>query len=699
MRLFVLCLATSLLMGSLGFAQSNHTRELLPVPAHLSWQEGSLALDPDFTITSVGVSDARIELALRRMAERLGRAVPILKGTEPPRDASLVVEVTGASRAIQSVDDDESYSLSVTPKRAHLKAQNALGILRGLETFLQLVSREPRGPVVPAVTIEDRPRFAWRGLLIDACRHWQGVDVIKRNLDGMAAVKMNVLHWHLTEDQGFRVESRVFPRLHEQGSEGHYYTQDQIKDVIAYARDQGIRVVPEFDMPGHATAWLVGHPELGSAGGPYEITKRWGISDNAFDPSKEEVYRFAEAFLAEMTTLFPDDYVHIGGDEVTGRHWNANPRILDFMYAHDLRDKHDLQAHFTARVSQILARHGKKMVGWDEILRSDLPKHALIQSWRGTNGLVRAARQGYDSILSHGYYLDHMVSAATHYAVDPIPPDSPLRPAEKLRVLGGEACMWGEFVSPETIDSRVWPRAAAVAERLWSPSEVRDIDDLYRRLEHLSLHLETLGLMHRSNYTPMLQRLVGSGPVEPMKLLADVVEPVKFYGRGTMRAYTTETPLNRLVDAARPESLAARRIRGEVDQLVRSGPAFSTGEAIQSAFLSWKNNHSTLDPLLASSPLGSEARSLSRDLSALGDLGLQALQHLVSSAPVPPSWFEEAEYVLEKAEVPRAEVELAIVPAVRKLVLAASQKDKLKTLSIEEWSAELDAQLEAHPRP
>ena len=248
--------------------------------------------------------------------------------------------------------------------------------------------------------------------------------------------------------------------------------------------------------------------------------------------------------------------------------------------------------------------------------------------------------------------------------------------------------MWSEFVSPETIDSRLWPRTAAVAERLWSPEEVRDLDDMYRRLEIESTRLEALGLKHRANYAPMLERITGGKPIASLRVLADLVEPVKLYRRGEMRTYTSATPLDRLVDAARPESMAARHFSSEVDRLVREGPK-ETG-ALRKELSLWKDNHTTLDPILAPSPLGLELRSLSRELSEVGRVGLEALSSIESGKTPEGAWREQASHTLERAGRVEAEVELAIVAPVRKLVLAAENADALKGLPGEKRNEFLD---------
>ncbi len=383
---------------------------------------------------------------------------------------------------------------------------------------------------MPVVTIKDQPRFAWRGLLIDVGRHFIPLDVLERNLDGMAAVKMNVLHWHLYDNEGFRVESKRFPKLQESGSDGLYYTQDEIREFVAYAHDRGIRVVPEFEMPGHSRSLFAGYPEVASGPRPYTIEP--GGADAVMDPTREETYKFIDKFIAEMAKLSPDEYFHIGGDEVNGHQWDANPKIQAFIRAHGMKNNQDLQAYFNQRLQKILSKHHKIMMGWDEVLHPDLPKTVVVQSWRGQQSLASAAQQGYSGLLSFGYYLDLMWPASRHYAVDPMSgAAASLNPEEKSRILGGEACMWSEWVTPENIDSRIWPRNAAIAERLWSPPEVQDPGSMYRRLAELNWHLEWLGLTHRSSMILALYRMAGTDDVATLRTLAEVVEPVKDYAR------------------------------------------------------------------------------------------------------------------------------------------------------------------------
>ena len=585
-----------------------------------------------------------------------------------------------------SVEEDESYTLEVNERQAVLRAATVVGALRGLETFLQLLEGDRGGFYVPAVTIDDRPRFRWRGLLVDIGRHFEPMEVLKRNLDAMAAVKLNVLHWHLTEDQGFRIESKKFPKLHRLGSDGHFYTQEQAREVIAYAAARGIRVVPEFDMPGHATSWVVGHPELASAPGPYTIERRPGVFEPTLDPTREETYKLLEGFLGEMAALFPDAYMHIGGDENTGRQWRLNPKIQEFMKQKGIKDNHALQTYFNQRLLKILQKHGKRMMGWDEIFQPELPKDVAIHSWRGSKALAEAARRGYDGVLSNGYYIDLAFPASDHYLNDPLPEGHGLSDAEAAHVLGGEATMWGEWVTPETIDSRVWPRTAAVAERLWSPREVRDVEDMYRRLAVVSVRLEELGLTHEKNQAMMLRRLAG-GPYPPaLETLASFVEPVKEYRRYQQRPQTMLSPLTGLVDAARPDSAAARGFTRRVNLLLSDAPRFALHfSTLRDTLTSWRDAGPVLEVLIDKSPALAEARPLARDLSSAGAIGLEALSYIQQGVAPAAEWRDARLAALAELEKPKAALEFPFLPALRELVHAAHEQTALRDTAPADW--------------
>ena len=651
---------------------------LMPLPASVQIKTGQLVIDPSFSVGISGPSDAQLRRAVERFLDDLRRQTGMppfdIKVTDAAQ-AKLVVHSERGSKPVQQLGEDESYVLDVSPAGARLNATTPLGVMRGLQTFLQLVQTTSDGFAAPAIAIEDKPRFPWRGLMIDVGRHFIPLDGLKRNLDGMAAVKLNVFHWHLSENQGFRIESKKFPKLQQMGSDGLYYTQDEVRELIAYARDRGIRVVPEFDMPGHSTAWFVGYPELASGPGPYQIERKWGVFDPAMDPTEERTYKFLDAFIEEMAQLFPDQYFHIGGDEVNGKEWDANPKIQAFMRAHGLKTNQDLQAYFNTRVQKILSKHGKTMVGWDEILRPDLPKDIVVQSWRGQDSLAAAAKQGYRGLLSFGYYVDLMWPASRHYAVDPIADGAAnLTPDEKKLILGGEACMWSEYVSPENIDSRIWPRTAAIAERLWSRQDVTDVNSMYQRLEQVSRWLDWLGLTHNSSYEPMLRRIAGSNDVSALQTFTDVVEPVKDYNREELAIVeaTSLSPVNRVIDAARPESASARHFGNLVDALLAGKTDPETKQEIRALLIRWRDNQNNLQRLETQSFLLTEVIPISQDLSAVAATGLQALDYIDRGERAPGTWATQQFASLEQAQKPKAQLLLMVAPSVQKLVEVSS---------------------------
>ena len=662
---------------------------LMPVPSSVRFGSGRLAIDKTFTVAANGHVDERLRAGIDRAMRRLeGRTVlELARGlSTDAASAKLLIEARGPGRAVPSVEEDESYTLEVNERQATLRAPTVVGALRGLETFLQLLDGDREGFYVPAVSIDDRPRFRWRGLLIDISRHFEPMDVLKRNLDAMAAVKLNVFHWHLTEDQGFRIESKKFPKLHQMGSDGNFYTQEQAREVIAYAAARGIRVVPEFDMPGHATAWVVGHPELASAPGPYTIERRPGIFEPTLDPTREEVYKLLDGFLGEMAALFPDAYMHIGGDENAGKQWDANPQIQAFMKEKGLKDNHALQTYFNQRLLKILQKHGKRMMGWDEIFQPELPKDVVIHSWRGSKALAEAARRGYDGVLSNGYYIDLTFPASAHYLNDPLPEGHGLTDAEAAHVLGGEATMWGEWVTPETIDSRIWPRTAAIAERLWSPREVRDVEDMYRRLRVVSVRLEELGLTHERNQAMMLRRLAGGADTRALETLVSVVEPVKEYRRYQQRPQTMLSPLTGLVDAARPDAPGARDFSRRVDLLLSDAPRFAVHvSTLRDTLVSWRDARPSLEILIDRSPGLAEARPLARDLAAAGEIGLEALLYLSQRVTPPAEWRDARLAALAEVEKPKAALEFPFLPALRELVHAAAEQSALRDTTPADW--------------
>ncbi|MCD4711020.1 MAG: beta-N-acetylhexosaminidase [Bacteroidales bacterium] len=726
-------------------AEDRAAVNLMPLPAELKLGKGELLLNDALAHDFPALSTPKLERAVERFYEKLSSqtGMDLGKGS----NKVLILECNGSEKQYPSLGDDESYIITVSEKKILVEAPEETGIIYALESLLQLAKQKEGEWVIPVLSMDDRPRFPWRGVMIDVCRHWVPKEVILRNLEAMGTLKMNVFHWHLTEHQGFRVESKLFPKLHEMGSNGDYYTQDDIRDVLEYAADRGIRVIPEFDIPGHTAAWFVGHPELASGPGHYQLDTGMMGAQPVMDPTREEVYGFLDQFFGEMAGLFPDKYLHIGGDEVVPTQWNENPDIQRYMIENELEDPHALQAHFNIRLQKIVAGHGKIMVGWDEILHPDLPKEGIaVQTWRDHSSLWESARLGNRAILSAGYYLDHKHSASYHYNVDPtviagavdieidstnwkgwgctlsmadmvmdgtlylfgegealrgimnfmggsvgfigvtekenrisfvvetsmgdlefeteIKGDSisgfakfsvfnltlnghrsggtdmedgtplpefkkivPLTPEQESNLMGGEACMWSEMVDYQTIESRIWPRAAAIAEKLWSPKVLTgDVKDMYRRLMVMDDRLENLGLKQRTYKQTLINDLVAKPYRESLMVLTDLLQEEKMFARMALydpQLYTT-TPLNRMVDMALPESYVAYQFGQDVDLWIESADQ-GAREAIIKSLKTWSANHDNLSPAFEGNERLLEVRSHSEHLSKLADVALVAL--------------------------------------------------------------------------
>ena len=667
---------------------------VLPMPATVNVSTGVLKVDATFTVATDGATDARLARAVLRFQERLrrrtGLAMPLAAASTGAQPA-LKVTVKTLSPEVPKFGEDESYSLSIDVTSATLQANTTVGAMRGLETLSQLVAGNSDGYYFPAVSIQDKPRFAWRGLMIDVGRHFEPVDVIKRNIDGLATVKMSVFHWHLSDDQGFRIESKKYPLLHGKGANGQYYTQEEVREVVAYAADRGVRVVPEFDMPGHTTAWMPGYPDLASAPGPYEIETRWGVFDPTMDPTKESTYEFLDNFIGEMVTLFPDEYFHIGGDENNGKQWSANPQIQAFMKEHGFRSAPELQTYFNQRVLKIVQKYNRKMVGWDEILTADLPKESVVQSWRGYKSLDKAAREGYNVIWSTEYYLDHMGPAGYHYLSDPLPADAKLTPEQAAHVVGGEVCVWSEFISPENIDSRIWPRTAAIAERFWSPQNVNNVADMYRRLDVVSVWLEQTGLQHLSSTDRILRQTSGTDDLGPLATLGNITAPEGVGTREKLNHHGTPStqviPLVKLVDAVVPDPPFRRQFEAQVNELLSDAPKFvAASDTLAAEFQQWRDMPAGFASRAAKAPVLNSASGRVLLLQKIGNGGLEALKYLRSGASAPDDWKQVQLEIIAQAEKPDASLlRLPWMGSYRALVLAAADVSSLKKLDRKDW--------------
>lgn len=649
---------------------------LMPMPVSVEAQTGSLPLTASFTVHFATTRDDVLEQATLRALARIEAETGVQLSKDLRADTgTLSIDVTRVGEAVQSLDEDESYSLVVNSAGIRLQAPTDLGALHGLQTLLQLVQPGPAGWFVPAVTIHDQPRFRWRGFMIDCGRHFEPVPVILRTLDGMEAVKLNVFHWHLTEDQGFRVESLRFPKLQQMGSDGLYYTQAQIREVVAYAHARGIRVVPEFDMPGHTTSWFVAYPELASGPGPYTVQRRFGVHDPAMDPTRESTYKFLDAFIGEMAGLFPDAYMHIGGDESNGKQWLANPRIREFMQVHGIQNTAGLQVYFNQRLLKILTKYHKHMVGWDEIFTPGLPKDIVVQSWRGVASLAQGAKEGYQGILSAPYYLDGMHSAATHYLADPIPAGTDLTADQQKLILGGEACMWGEQVAEWTVDSRIWPRTAAIAERFWSPASVRDVPDMYRRLDAMNLRLDALGLQQISGPQRLQRQLARTISSPDFSMLLAALEPVSFGERYNLQHTDQLTPLYGVVDAATPDPPLRHEFAEAVQGLLANAPTHAkSSEKLATWFRAWHATDPALGLWMERSTVLAPYAVEAQELAELGKIGDEALLYLDGPVSAPSGWEKDTLAKIQAIDQRKSLVRFVVLEPMRQLVQAVAAR-------------------------
>lgn len=658
----ILLSVRTLSLSSHLFAEEKGQLAIMPAPTRMTKGEGEFFIDGSFSVSMKGYEEPRLARARQRFLDILSKETGIpFKRDAVAGQSRFSIQTAGPSAAVQQLGEDESYHLMISSSDVELKASNPLGVLRGLQTFLQLVRINEKGFSVPAVTIDDAPRFPWRGLLIDSGHRFVPISAVKRNLDGMEALKLNVFHWRFADDQGFHIESKKFPLLQEKASGGLYYSQEEVREIVEYARDRGIRVVPEFDMPCHTKSWFQGYPELATGDNPSQ--------SSAMDPTRESTYKFLEGFIGEMVGLFPDSYFHTGGDECDVKEWETNSRIQDYMRVNSIRDGTALQAGFTARIQKIVASHKKIMEGWDEVLQPDAPKDVVIQSWRGPSSLAEAARHGYRGVLSSGYYIDLNEAAREHYLVDPLGDDAAaLTPEQKKLVLGGEATMWTDIVSADNMDNRIWPRTAAIAERLWSPEQMKDVDWMYQRLAIVSQKLGYYGLRHRLITEEMLERMSGDPNPVALRVLAAVLQPPKGYQRQELR--TDFTALNRLDDAIPPESDTAREFDA-IAQRISSGTATPRDWVEARAWLVlWRDNDAELQPLLKRSFLTKDLAPVSSNLRSVAEIGLQALDDLHENHLVNAELRQENIAFLKSASKPQSVLLLMPASSVEMLVQA-----------------------------
>lgn len=666
---------------------------IMPWPQNISLSEGVFPLTKNFKVNITGAPNSRIFIGatnfLRRLDGRTGLFFNqgFITGLNELPEAELQINCVRAGKI--ELYEDESYLLDVTADKITINATTDVGALHALETLLQLLQNNSNSFYFPISKISDFPRFTWRGLMIDVARHFMPVDVIKRNLDGMAAVKMNVFHWHLVDDQGWRIEMKKHPKLIQMASDGNYYTQEEIKSVVKYASDRGILVVPEIDVPGHGSAILTAYPEIGSkvvnlhlnSGEKgqqftqiqsYSIERNAGIFSPTLDPSNPKTYQLLNEFFDEICPLFPGKFFHIGGDENEGKDWDSNPKIQEFKKKHNLANNHELQTYFTMQLIPMLKKHNKVLMGWEEIMTKNMSKDAIIHSWKGSNegqpagkSLADAAKGGYKTVLSNGYYIDLVFGVEDHYSVDPMPKNFVLTDEEKARILGGEATMWTELVTPETLDSRIWPRTAAIAERFWSNENIKDINSLRKRLNTVSFRLEELGLMHLKSKEGLLRNISNNQKSDALVDLSNVCEPIKQYSRnkgGT--EYQMYSPLTLFADVCTPDASDAIGFNEAVNDYLNNKT--NENQIIVTNYLNkWVNMHANLITLSNNAPLVQPLLPLSKNLK---DISEQLLLKINNNQSIDASVLDE---LLEKCNSKEhADVELAVYNSLKKLVQA-----------------------------
>ncbi len=653
---------------------------LMPWPQEIQSNGNRVKIDNDFTI-SINKKEGRVydyaTNIIRRITNRTG--VFVDKGFPLVNEQKAIVRVSFDEVAELKLGVNESYELNVNNGFVTINAKTDIGALRGLETLVQLIDHNENFFFIDGVVVKDSPRYDWRGLMIDVSRHFHPIEVLKRNLDAMASMKMNVFHWHLSDDQGFRFKSDTYPKLHELGSDGLYYTKPQIRDIVSYANERGIRVVPEIDVPGHATAILAAYPELGSKDGyDYKIERFSGVFHPTLNPINPKVYTFLDNLFAEIIPLFPDVYFHIGGDENEGKHWDENHEIKKFKNKKGFKNNHDLQTYFNIKLQKILAKYDRKLMGWDEIMTDGMPKSAIIHSWRGVNEgfkdgtLVEAVKKGYQAVLSNDYYIDRVQSVDHHYLFDPAG-GVQLTKEQENRVLGGEVTMWSELVTPLTVDSRIWPRTAAIAERFWSSKEVKDLKSMRKRLAVVSFQLEELGITHLSYRNQLLRNIAKSKNTESLEVLTAIFEPLKIYTRnegGT--EYKTFSPFTLFADACVVDANDAYNFNLLVDSYV-SNPTTERSRELQSYFSKWKNGYSKFLEL-KNNPNLNELGNHYKNLSLISSLYLDILKGEGANK----ARTSDIEKLVEELKKPMVDTELVTVSGMEKLLKGLKNQGDIK---------------------
>jgi|GEM_PF-828900 len=659
---------------------------LLPRPHSLVFGSGSLPWNgAAFALQVQGSFTAQAQLQLTDMLQHFVKPESVPEKTPRKQRHEIPLRVycagdapvlSGVGTGAGSKDDalrSDAYSLEITADEIALRAHTSLGVLRGMQTLSQILVHADAwgaaagGSALPCLKIEDQPAFAWRGLLIDVARHFIELPALLRTVDGMAHHKLNVLHLHLTDDQAYRFPSEAYKKLN---ASGPTYTREELRELVAYAQARGVRIVPELDMPGHTTCWLAAYPHWSL----YEVapSKRFGVHKGCLNPTSDETYEVIATLLAEFAEVFPDECVHVGGDEVHPQWWSEHQEVRSFMQQRGFDNPRDLQAYFNTRVSDVLAKLGKRMLVWDEAVHERLPKNTLVQAWRGMTARDAVVARGYPCIVSAPYYLDLFYPSDLHTRFEPLQPieeaiaaEDQMLADERLthvagglewtkqwrdrpddlaagdagsaelasNVLGGEACLWSELVSTQLLDVRLWSRLPLIAELFWSgtvdePAYTRTAHSL--RSWHACGGPELAVAIGEPLSKDQLDMLAASGIDATVAPLLAVLEPSKWYSRllgsdalaarlqgsemPQARPYDVNTELCSIACVISPQSFVTAQFT-ELCERWRAAPLSEQDQKAVSDWISvWQQQKSAVEALKVDDDIAQQLLALAQRL-------------------------------------------------------------------------------------
>lgn len=534
-----------LTMPLAGFSlESDDSLSIIPQPFNAELNDGTFTINSKTIIVRPKQSMDVAKVLSSTLETAIGSPLKTKSGALNSKN-TISLEI---DKELASKYGNEAYSLEVTPAHIQIRGASSAGIFYGMQTLRQLLppaslkSAVSEEISIPCLKILDYPRFAWRGMMVDSCRHFMPIEGLKRFIDAMALHKFNNLHWHLTEDQGWRIEIKKYPKLTEIGSiraespvkgnrrkgDGkpygpYFYTQEQIRELVAYAKERFITIVPEIEMPGHSIAALTAYPNLGCTGGPYKLRTRWGVEPDIYCAGNDEVFEFLENVMTEVMDLFPSQFIHIGGDEAPKGRWKSCPRCQARIKKEGLHNEHELQSYFISRMDKFLSSHGRRLIGWDEILEGGLAPGATVMSWRGEKGGIKAAQSNHDVVMSpnsHMYFdkyqarqgepeaIGGFLPLEKVYGYNPIP--KALNDSQQKHVLGVQANLWSEYIhTPKHLEYMAYPRACALATVAWTPLAAKPTYENFLKQLRVDLErLDALGINYRK--LPVKSQEVGS---------------------------------------------------------------------------------------------------------------------------------------------------------------------------------------------